>query len=313
MKHASVRNSLVRIGLQVTEFLLYVYPRRFLTRYIRRLRRVQSLLPLVFDLLHLLRAACPLHAGFFGGTVEFRMEVVASIQVRFDGLDIDAVRIGPGVLANAGHLPGNFDVRFVGVNDESIVGDLTRDDRLRELADHGQLVAEVAIEGLEITGQLNDCLACGVGCDVAVVNVFHVWRLDSCVLQKLIGRIQRMIHLHDCRRAVHSLGSGDLTLEKTGVGREIANGTASHDRYNSVSAAIRGVCNICRSGKIAAISAEIGTQSAVRSYAYASIRNCIRIKIPTATENLQPGTAILVRSVRRVPGLSKNAGCSGDV
>jgi len=63
--------------------------------------------------------------------------------------------IRPCIVVNAGHLPGNFHSRLVGLDCETIVVDLAQHDRLRELANYGELVADVATRRVEVGGQID--------------------------------------------------------------------------------------------------------------------------------------------------------------
>src|SRR5580698_10142345 len=52
---------------------------------------------------------------------QFRMDIVALILRRFICFHRDAMRVGPGVLTDARHLPGNFYVRLVAFDHKSVV------------------------------------------------------------------------------------------------------------------------------------------------------------------------------------------------
>jgi len=62
---------------------------------------------------------------------QLRMQIVALVLRRLVFLYLDAVGVGLGVLANAGHLLGTFPVRLVGANAELVVAELGGDDGLR--------------------------------------------------------------------------------------------------------------------------------------------------------------------------------------
>jgi hypothetical protein len=68
---------------------------------------------------------------------ELGMDVVALIERRFVYFHLDAMRVGPSVLADAGYLPGNFHSRLAGLDGEAAVVHFCRDDGLCKLADHG--------------------------------------------------------------------------------------------------------------------------------------------------------------------------------
>jgi len=73
------------------------------------------------------------------------------------------------------------------------LSDLTGHDGLRKLADHRQLVTEIAVESAEILGEHHRRIAVSVRDDVAAVDVHHVRRLDDRMVEVLVGRIQGMI------------------------------------------------------------------------------------------------------------------------
>ena len=75
-------------------------------------------------------------AWFAGMVKKLRMEIMPSFLLGIVLFYGKAMSIGPGVLAHAGHLPGDFDAASVGANFEFIVGDFGGDYRLRELTDH---------------------------------------------------------------------------------------------------------------------------------------------------------------------------------
>jgi len=114
----------------------------------------------------MLASRCWRHVAYarrFRCSDEFGVQVVAAVSGSLFGLDRNVVRVGERILANAGHLPGNLHVRFVRLDDEAMIRNLVRHDRLRELSDHCELITEIAIECLEPFGQLNRCFATCVG------------------------------------------------------------------------------------------------------------------------------------------------------
>ncbi len=59
----------------------------------------------------------------------------------------NTVHIREGVFPNTSHLPGDPDLRLVRFDRELVVPNLLCHNRLRELANYGQLVAEILVEG----------------------------------------------------------------------------------------------------------------------------------------------------------------------
>src|SRR5258708_18477430 len=77
--------------------------------------------------LHQLGMARPLDTLFLCRSVEFRMEVVAAlagILLFFNG---NTMRIGPRILTNAGHLPGDFQAGAAARDPEGAILDFPRD------------------------------------------------------------------------------------------------------------------------------------------------------------------------------------------
>ncbi len=72
-------------------------------------------------------------------------------------LDRDPVRLGEGILADAGHLPRDLSRGDLGLDHEAVALDAAHDPDARPgaVADHGELVAEVAVERLEPVRQLD--------------------------------------------------------------------------------------------------------------------------------------------------------------
>src|SRR5580693_6145144 len=123
------------------------------------------------------------------------MDVVALVPRGLVYFHLDAMRVGPGVLADTGDLPGNLHARFAGLDSETSVGDFRCDDGLSKLANHGELIAKICVESLEPRGHGDDGCAAAIGDDVAVVDVHHVGRFDEGMIKILIRRVERMIDL----------------------------------------------------------------------------------------------------------------------
>ncbi|SRR5229473_1065084 len=83
---------------------------------------------------------------------QFGVQVESSLALGLQHLHLNAMRIGPCVLSNASHLPGDFHVGFLSPDGELVVRDLAGYDGLRELADDGELIAKITIQGLKPFG-----------------------------------------------------------------------------------------------------------------------------------------------------------------
>jgi len=79
---------------------------------------------------------------------------------------------------------------LAGLDGEAAVGHFRRDDGLRELADHRELITKIRIESLEPRGHADDGRAATVRDHVAIVDVQHVGRFDEGVAQILIGGVE---------------------------------------------------------------------------------------------------------------------------
>src|SRR5579864_1748429 len=87
---------------------------------------------------------------FCGGCIQIRMQVAALFLSRFVFLHLQGMGFGIGIVTNSADLPGHLHSWPVGSDREAVMPDFPGDDRLRELSDHGQLIAEIAIEHLEV-------------------------------------------------------------------------------------------------------------------------------------------------------------------
>ncbi len=83
---------------------------------------------------------------------QFRMDIVALIPGRFVHLHRAAMRVGPGVLADARHLPGNLHARLAGLNGEAAIGDFRRDDGVYALGGTGTGENDIGGPGVSAYG-----------------------------------------------------------------------------------------------------------------------------------------------------------------
>ena len=135
----------------------------------------------------------PADGAVFRFAVELGVRVAPALGLWLLVFYLGPVGLGPRVVADAGDLPGDLDVRPVGLDGEVAARDLLGDDRLGELTDDRELVAEVAVDRLELGRQLDRGEAAVVGLDVAVVDVHHVGRLDKRAGKVLGGRVERVV------------------------------------------------------------------------------------------------------------------------
>src|ERR1017187_7571846 len=83
------------------------------------------------DALHGFGMARPLDARFLRCAVEFWMEIVASLAVVLFRFHWGSVCIGPCVLTDASHLPGDLHARLVGLYAELMIGYFAGNNGLR--------------------------------------------------------------------------------------------------------------------------------------------------------------------------------------
>lgn len=107
------------------------------------------------------------------------MKILSLLLRRLHFFRRDAISVGVGIVPNARDLPGDFDMRFIRANHETIARDLLGNYGLGELADHCQLIAKVAVESFEVVGQDYGRHTALIGPDVAVVDVHHVRRFNE--------------------------------------------------------------------------------------------------------------------------------------
>src|SRR6185503_8325077 len=93
--------------------------------------------PLVFksplaELLHAFRVARPVDGFLFGLAERFRVKVVSALGLDLVFFDRDATLPRECVVADACHLPTDFDIWRAGLNAEAITSYLFSNDRLSE-------------------------------------------------------------------------------------------------------------------------------------------------------------------------------------
>src|SRR4030095_14553630 len=147
----------------------------------------------------------------------FRMEVRAAFRDRFHLFNLDAVRFGVSVFANAGQLPRHFHPGFAPRDLEPVPVHFLRDVNRSEAADAGQLIAELAVERFEPIWQRNHGGAVFAEGDDAVVDVHHIGRFDERVIQVFVFGIERMVNLERAHGFRKGPGDIDLSDEFTGI------------------------------------------------------------------------------------------------
>ena len=84
------------------------------------------------ELLHALRIARPVDGFLFGLAERFRVQVVSALGLELVFFDRDAILPRECVVADACHLPTDFDIWRAGLNAEAITSYFFSNDRLSE-------------------------------------------------------------------------------------------------------------------------------------------------------------------------------------
>src|SRR6478735_1392347 len=141
------------------------------------------------------------------------MQVLAAFLSALLLLGRDPVGLSPRIPANPGHLPADLDPALVRTDRESVALDLAGHDGLSEVSDHSQLIAEIAVEVLEIRRQPDMRRAVFVGGHIAAVYVEHVRRFDERVRKILIFRVFGVIDSETTASLAQLAGDPDLADE----------------------------------------------------------------------------------------------------
>ena len=102
-----------------------------------------------------------------------RVQKATFLRGRLLALHDKRISLCESVLPYASHLPRDFDVRLISFDRKAIVGYLGCYYCLRKLPDHGQMVTEIGIQGLEIIRQDDRCVAIVIRGHIAAVEVHH--------------------------------------------------------------------------------------------------------------------------------------------
>src|SRR5579862_1170034 len=246
------------------------------------------------------------------------MDVVPLVVLRLVHFHLNAMRVSPRILTDARNLPRDLYLRFAGLDSETAVGDFQRDDGLRKLTDHGELITEIRVERFKPRGHRDDSRAAPVGGDVAVVDVFHVERFDEGVVKILVGWIEWMIDFKGAAGFAEAAVNADLTVEETSnatinpVTRLCVNSVASQStpqsaiRIDTISCASIGIATASGNDAWPAIAINSIGVSAVGLDAGATV---ITFRTPCSAERIEanpctPGTSVGTSAVGANPGAS---------
>src|SRR5450755_246858 len=225
--------------------------------------------------------------------------------------------VGPRVVANASHLPGNLHVGLVGLDCETVIGNLAGHNGLGKLSHHRELITKVAIEGFEPFRQRDHGVALLIRDHVAVVDVHHVRGLDEGVRQVLVGGIERVIDLE--RAAGFGKGTVDehISQEVPGEAPTLIFGNQSITRPSVEG--INAVPTGTRDAFYAESPAAVYTGPTVKAQALHPVPALAVYAGPTVkAQALHPVPALAVyagptgvgRSVHAVHGGSTASGCA---
>src|SRR5258708_1468298 len=158
----------------------------------------------------------PFDVLVIGRAVQLWVQVVAPLALGLLDFYWNAMGVGPGILANAGYLPGHFHPGFAAGYLELVVRHFLGNVQRSETANASELVAVVLVERPEPFGQVDDRLTVGVKHDVAVVDVHHVRRFDKGVVEVLVGGIQRIINLERAAALAEISRNVDIACKESG-------------------------------------------------------------------------------------------------
>src|SRR5215472_17706108 len=135
----------------------------------------------------------------------------------------NAVGIGPGVLTNAGDLPGDLGARLAPGDLEAVAADLARNVQARlRSANRRQLIAEVAVERLEVLRKLDPRLPARIEACDAVVDVHHVRRFDKGVRQIFVGGVERIVNLERAAQLAQVAIDLEIAIDRDGAAKTAA-------------------------------------------------------------------------------------------
>src|SRR5580704_2631954 len=202
------------------------------------------------------------------------MDVMPLVLCCFVYFHPDAMRVGPGVLADAGDLPGNLHARLAGLDGETSICDFRRDPGLGGLANGGELIAEIRVQSLEPRRHRDDGCAAGIGDDSAVVNVFHVRRFDEGMVEILSRRVERMVDFERATGFGESSKNVHVTIEIAGkgIGPVAAHGVDTISINPPSPGARKGSDAVAPFDAVASVGRDTGAASARRAACGASIR-----------------------------------------
>jgi hypothetical protein len=207
--------------------------------------------------------ARPLDALLLGCAIELGMNVIAALARVLLLFDHQRVSLRIGILADSRDLPGDLHIRLVRPNAELMVGDFAAHNRLGELPDHGELIAEVGVERLKPLRQLDGRQPLAIRGDGTVVDIFHLRRTNRGVEEILVGGIERVVHFDLRAHSVKRTGDFYVALEVPRVeGRAILPAAAVGPRVRVDSVAL-----VAALGHDSSSSPITGVEAAVCGYA----------------------------------------------
>lgn len=134
-----------------------------------------------------------------------------AIRCRFFLLGDERMSFGGSVLAEGGHLPGNFAARFPSGNLELVAGDFVGNIQVpSRRADGRKLIAEVPVLRLEPPWKLNGSRAAAIEQDVAAVDVHQFRRFDRSMDEVLVGWVEGVVNLEVLAAGGDECGCDDL-------------------------------------------------------------------------------------------------------
>src|SRR5829696_4346637 len=150
--------------------------RRFKARRLWNLWRLRRL--------HHHSRACPHNALLFRRIVQIRLQIESSFLLGLLFLDLEWIGCGPRVLSSSRYLPTDLHPLFAARYVEAVLGNLLGDVQVwRRPADGGELVAKILIQSFAPLGQLYRGGTIRPKPRNAIVDVFHLIRLNKRVVE----------------------------------------------------------------------------------------------------------------------------------
>jgi hypothetical protein len=99
---------------------------------------------------------------------------------------LNGMRLGPRVVAHAGHLPGGFHTRVASRDSELSILDYSGDIDSSIPSNRGELIAEIRIESFEPFGHGDNGFPLAIEHHIAAIDVDHLRGFDRGVIERFV-------------------------------------------------------------------------------------------------------------------------------